>query len=88
MCSHPHPLSSTGFIALFKHGERDKNATPAQISLAWMLAQKPYIIPIPGTRKEDRLLENIGAADIELTTSELSALNEALSEIKIARSMI
>lgn len=61
-----------------------KNATPAQIALAWVLAQKPGIVPIPGTRKLNRLEENIGAADIELTKDELSILNEALSNIEIA----
>ncbi|HWQ49192.1 MAG TPA: aldo/keto reductase [Methanosarcina sp.] len=65
-----------------------KNATPAQIALAWVLAQKPWIIPIPGTRKLNRLEENIGAADIELTEDELAMLNEILSKIKIAGSRI
>lgn len=53
-----------------------KNATPAQIALAWVLTQKPWIVPIPGTRKLNRLEENIGAADIELTEDELTMLNE------------
>ena len=61
-----------------------KNATPAQISLAWMLAEKPWIVPIPGTRKPDRLTENFGAADIELTAEELSNLNAALASLKPA----
>ena len=61
----------------------DKNATPAQISLAWVLAQKPWIIPIPGTRKLERLEENLGAANIELTPGELEGLNSAISKIKI-----
>lgn len=56
----------------------DKNATPAQISLAWMLNKKPYIVPIPGTRKVSRLLENIGAADIEMTADEVAAIDKAL----------
>jgi aryl-alcohol dehydrogenase-like predicted oxidoreductase len=62
----------------------EKNATMAQISLAWMLAQKPYIVPIPGTRKPSRLIENCGAVNIELTNIELSNLNDALSHIEIA----
>ncbi|MBM6602224.1 aldo/keto reductase [Priestia megaterium] len=61
-----------------------KNATPAQISLAWVLAQKSWIVPIPGTRKLERLEENLGAVDVELTTQELSDLKEALSKIEIS----
>ncbi|WP_026565669.1 aldo/keto reductase [Bacillus sp. UNC41MFS5] len=60
-----------------------KNATSAQVVLAWELAQKPFIIPIPGTTKLHRLEENIGGADIELTKEELERLNIALSEIDI-----
>jgi aryl-alcohol dehydrogenase-like predicted oxidoreductase len=48
-----------------------KHATPAQVALAWLLAQKPWIVPIPGTRRLERLQENIAAADIELTTDDL-----------------
>lgn len=61
-----------------------KNATPAQIALAWVLAQKPWIVPIPGTRKLDRLEENLGALDVELTSEELRDLNDALSKIEIS----
>ncbi|MBP1909206.1 aldo/keto reductase [Methanolobus bombayensis] len=61
-----------------------RNATPAQIALAWVLAQKPWIVPIPGTRKLHRLEENTAAADVELTEDELAMLNETLSKIKIA----
>ena len=60
-----------------------KNATCAQIVLAWELAQKPFIIPIPGTRKLHRLEENLGGADVELTREELDSLNEALSKLEI-----
>lgn len=60
-----------------------KNATSAQIVLAWELAQKPFIIPIPGTTKLHRLEENLGGSDIELTKEELDRLNEALSKIDI-----
>ncbi len=60
------------------------NATPAQIALAWLLAQKPWIVPIPGTTKPDRLKENIGAANISLTTEDLDRINMALEKIKIA----
>ncbi|MBU8851535.1 aldo/keto reductase [Bacillus sp. FJAT-26377] len=61
-----------------------KNATPAQISLAWVLAQKSWIVPISGTRKLNRLEENLGAVDVELTPQELSDLKEALSKIEIS----
>jgi aryl-alcohol dehydrogenase-like predicted oxidoreductase len=60
-----------------------KNATKAQIALAWLLAQKPWIVPIPGTTKLNRLEENIGAAQITLTSKELSDINAALEKIKI-----
>jgi aryl-alcohol dehydrogenase-like predicted oxidoreductase len=60
-----------------------KQATPAQIALAWLLAQKPWIVPIPGTRKLERLEENLGAAAIELTADDLREIDEAASRIKI-----
>jgi aryl-alcohol dehydrogenase-like predicted oxidoreductase len=60
-----------------------KNATSAQVVLAWELAQRPFIIPIPGTTKLHRLEENLGGADIELTKEELDSLNETLSKIDI-----
>jgi aryl-alcohol dehydrogenase-like predicted oxidoreductase len=60
-----------------------KGATPGQIALAWLLAQKPWIIPIPGTRKLNRLQENIGAADIELSADELAEIEDAASKIQV-----
>jgi aryl-alcohol dehydrogenase-like predicted oxidoreductase len=63
-------------------GER-KNTTPAQIALAWLLAQKPWIVPIPGTTKLSRLEENIGAASVTLTSKELSDIHSALEKIKV-----
>jgi len=60
-----------------------KNATPAQIALAWLLAQKPWIVPIPGTRKLERLDENIGAAAIELTADDLIEIDCAAAQIKV-----
>jgi len=71
-------------VDLLKKVAEEKNATPAQIALAWLLAQKPWIVPIPGTRKLERLEENLGAANLELTPEELSDINSALSEIAIA----
>lgn len=60
-----------------------KGATPAQISLGWLLAQKPWIVPIPGTTKQQRLAENLGAADVELTTSDLQDIATALAAITV-----
>ena len=60
-----------------------KNATPAQIALAWLLARKPWIVPIPGTTKQHRMKENTAAADIELTSRDLRQIEKALSGIKV-----
>ena len=60
-----------------------KQATPAQIALAWLLAQKPWIVPIPGTTKLHRLRENIGAADIALSADELRQIAESLAQIQV-----
>jgi len=60
-----------------------KHATPAQIALAWLLAQKPWIVPIPGTRKIHRLEENLGATAIDLTPEDLSTIDEAVAKIEI-----
>jgi aryl-alcohol dehydrogenase-like predicted oxidoreductase len=60
-----------------------KKATPAQIALAWLLAQKPWIVPIPGTTKLSRLEENIGATDVELTPDDLLEIERAAAEIQI-----
>jgi aryl-alcohol dehydrogenase-like predicted oxidoreductase len=60
-----------------------KNATPAQIALAWLLAKKPWIVPIPGTTKLDRLKENLGALDVELTSEDIDAIEAASSQIKL-----
>jgi aryl-alcohol dehydrogenase-like predicted oxidoreductase len=60
-----------------------KGATPAQIALAWLLAQKPWIVPIPGSRKLERLDENIGAAAVALTANELGELENAMAQIKV-----
>src|SRR6184192_3435340 len=62
---------------------RRKNGTPAQIALAWLLTQKPWIVPIPGTTKIHRLEENIGAAAIELTADDLREIESAASKITV-----
>ena len=67
---------------LSKVAER-KKATPAQVALAWLLAQKPWIVPIPGTTKLHRLEENLGAASVELTPDDLRDINSASSKIKV-----
>ncbi|MEA4846038.1 MAG: aldo/keto reductase [Clostridiaceae bacterium] len=68
---------------LYQTAEK-KDATPGQISMAWMLCKKPWIVPIPGTRKAARLQENMGAADIILTADELRKLDDALSNMTIS----
>lgn len=61
----------------------EREATPAQIALAWLLAQKPWIVPIPGTTKLHRLQENIGATEIELSANDLKEINETISNIEV-----
>lgn len=70
-------------VELLKKVAGQKNATPAQIALAWILAQKPWISPIPGTTRLDRLEENIGAASVKLSSEELKDIKSALDEIEI-----
>jgi aryl-alcohol dehydrogenase-like predicted oxidoreductase len=70
-------------IDLLKRIGAEHDATPAQIALAWLLAQKPWIVPIPGTRKLHRLDENIGAVDIELTADDLIEVADAMSKINV-----
>src|SRR5262245_38923327 len=62
---------------------KKKKATPAQLALAWLLAQKPWIVPIPGTRKLSRLEENIGAASVELSADDLQEIESAASSVKV-----
>ena len=71
------------FIELLKRVADDKGATPAQIALAWLLAQRPYIAPIPGTTKLHRLEENLGAVNVELTKNDLNQIDEAASRLKL-----
>jgi aryl-alcohol dehydrogenase-like predicted oxidoreductase len=61
-----------------------KNATPAQVALAWLLAKKPWIVPIPGTRRLERLEENLGAADLTLTPRDVAELDDASARIDVA----
>lgn len=62
----------------------EKNATPAQISMAWMICKKPWIVPIPGTRKEERMAENAGAAAVKLSAEEVRALDDALDNMEMS----
>ena len=75
--------ANQALIDLLTEVAKKKNATPAQIALAWILAQKPWIAPIPGTTKLKRLEENIGATKVELTKDDLKQIEEAASKIKI-----
>jgi aryl-alcohol dehydrogenase-like predicted oxidoreductase len=75
--------SNQALVDLLTKVAKQKNATPAQIALAWILAQKPWVAPIPGTTKLNRLEENIGAASIELSADDLSDIENAASNIKI-----
>lgn len=75
---------NASLLALLQGMAEEKQATPAQISLAWMLCKKPYIVPIPGTRKLNRLEENAGASEIFLTKEEVEALDQALSSMEMS----
>lgn len=71
-------------LDLLHHMAEEKSATPAQISMAWMLCKKPWIVPIPGTRKLERLKENAGAAEVNLTEAEVQTLDDALEQIEMS----
>jgi aryl-alcohol dehydrogenase-like predicted oxidoreductase len=70
-------------VDLVKRAAERKQATPAQVALAWLLAQKPFIVPIPGTTKLHRLEENLGAADLELSPDDLREIEESLAEVTV-----
>ena len=70
-------------VDLLRRFAEKKNATPAQIALAWLLAQKPWIVPIPGTRNMDHLEENLGAINVQLTPADLREIQTAFSKIKV-----
>lgn len=75
--------TNRALIDLLHRIATDKGGTPAQISLAWLLAQKPWIVPIPGSRKLERLDENLGAASVDLTTDDVTQIDYALDAITI-----
>jgi aryl-alcohol dehydrogenase-like predicted oxidoreductase len=75
---------NTALLKLLRNMAAEKNATSAQISMAWMLCKKPWIVPIPGTRKEERMRENAGAAEVELSASEVQILDDALGKMEMS----
>ncbi|MFN8414654.1 MAG: aldo/keto reductase, partial [Anaerolineales bacterium] len=75
--------ANRGVIELLERIAKQKNGTPAQIALAWLLAQKPWIVPIPGSRKLERLDENNGAVNIELSANELGEIKSAMEKITV-----
>ena len=75
--------ANLAFVEWLKTFAEQRNATPAQIALAWLLAQKPWIAPIPGTTKRHRLEENLGAAQIQLTADDLRDIDRAESQIEV-----
>jgi len=75
--------ANLAFVAWLKTFAEQKQATPAQVALAWLLAQKPWIVPIPGTTKRHRLEENLGGAQIELTADDLREIQGAVSQIEV-----
>jgi aryl-alcohol dehydrogenase-like predicted oxidoreductase len=75
--------ANQALVALLGEIAQRKHATPAQIALAWLLAQKPWIVPIPGTRKLERLDENLGAVAVELTPDDLRDIESTASQITV-----
>ena len=75
--------ANVAMVDLLKRIAEQKGATPAQLALAWLLAQKPFIVPIPGTTKLHRLEENIGAASLELTSDDLREILAAAAKIEV-----
>jgi aryl-alcohol dehydrogenase-like predicted oxidoreductase len=81
--SEENRKANVGFVVWLKTFAARKNATPAQIALAWLLAQRPWIAPIPGTTKRHRLEENLGAAQIQLAADDLLEIDRAASQIEV-----
>ena len=76
-------VANMALVDVLKKIAEGKGATPAQLALAWLLAQKPWIVPIPGTTKFHRLEENLGATQVVLTTSDITAIEDALAHIPV-----
>ncbi|RYY19314.1 MAG: aldo/keto reductase, partial [Sphingobacteriaceae bacterium] len=81
--SEENRKANQALVDLLGNIAAERNATPAQIALAWLLAQKPWIVPIPGTTKLHRLEENLGAADIALSDDDIKQILEAVSQIEV-----
>jgi len=81
--SEENRKANQALVDLIGRMASDRKATSAQIALAWLLAQKPWIVPIPGTTKLHRLEENLGSADITLSTYDLQEINEAVATIAV-----
>ena len=75
--------ANQALVDLLSQVAKRKKATPAQVALAWLLAQKPWIVPIPGTTKPNRLEENLDAANLQLTADDLRAIETAAAEIEV-----
>lgn len=80
---HPCGLSRAAIVELVRRIAAEKKATHAQVALAWRLARKPWIVPISGTTKVQRLEENLGAMDVELTEDDVRHIDEASSRITV-----
>jgi len=81
--SEENRKANQALVDLITKFARQKNATPARIALAWVLAQKPWIVPIPGTTKLHRLEENLGAVNVELTTDDLREMDALTKQVKV-----
>lgn len=76
--------ANRALIDILKGIAEEKGVSPAQLALAWLLAQKPWIVPIPGTTKLDRLKENLAAADVKLSASDRREIGEAAKQVQVA----
>jgi aryl-alcohol dehydrogenase-like predicted oxidoreductase len=79
----PNRSHNLALVALAKSWAARKQATPGQIALAWLLAQKPFIVPIPGTTQMPHMLENVGGADVRFTPAELSEFNRSVAAVNV-----
>jgi aryl-alcohol dehydrogenase-like predicted oxidoreductase len=75
--------ANQALVEVVKTVAQRKDATPAQVALAWLMAQKPWIVPIPGTTKQHRLEENLGSVELELTAEDLRVINQQMSQIQV-----
>ncbi|WP_158799378.1 aldo/keto reductase [Pedobacter sp. L105] len=81
--SEENRKANQALVELLKNIAADKNATPAQIALGWLLAQRPWIVPIPGTTKSHRLTENINGASVDLSLADVKAIDEAFAKTNV-----